>query len=156
MNKKNNEIIIFKGEYLIEGYNKKGKKIFSKKYSNTTTHRLYEFIIDQIGDFDPVIVAPNYVYIALGTGTQQANKLDTTLENELFRKQITQKRRTTNKFIYSVYLLGEDANFHLKEIGTFLKANITANSGMLISRANIDIDKNSSIQYLITFTLTIK
>jgi hypothetical protein len=144
------EKINVSGHYLFEGFDKDGKKILEKEFSNIITNGFFEGVInflDNANNQDANFLS--VTHIALGTGTQMAARGDTNLENETFRKQITAKGRTVNQYIYKLMLAGEEANFNLREVGTF------ANE-LLISRANISIDKTSSVQYLITFTITMQ
>lgn len=87
-------------------------------------------------------------YFAFGDGTNAAAPSDTKLQNELFRKQVTQLQTTSASTVQSIVSLtiGE-ANFGIKEIGVFCgpEANAAANTGLLLSRVNVNIDKNSNI-----------
>lgn len=87
-------------------------------------------------------------YFAFGDGTNAAAPTDTKLQNELFRKQVTQLQTTSASTVQSIVSLtiGE-ANFTIREIGVFCgaEASATANTGLLLSRVNVNIDKNSNI-----------
>jgi len=152
-----NDKIKINGYYLFEGFDLNGKKVFEKEFENTITNNLFSTVINF---FDNSSGQPNDVlnvsHIALGLGTTNAVKTDTILEYEQFRKQISTKSRTVNQFTYKLSLIGEEANFNIREVGTFANADNTVNNGLLISRANVNINKTSSIQYLVTFRLIIQ
>jgi len=151
------EIMSITGRYLFEGFNKDGNKVFEKEYKNVVTNGFFGTVInfldyttDQPGN------TLNITHIALGIGTNEASKDDTKLVNEIFRKKITTKSRTNNKYVCKLLIDGNEANFIIREVGTFVNTDNTVNNGLLISRTNVFIEKTSSIQYLITFTLTIQ
>lgn len=87
-------------------------------------------------------------YFAFGDGTNPATAADTQLQNELFRKQVTQVQTTSAGVVQSIVSLtiGE-ANFNITEIGVFCGPDATssANTGLLLSRVNVNINKNSNI-----------
>ena len=87
-------------------------------------------------------------YIAFGTGSTAATVNDTKLETEVFRKQATQLALISPGVVRTVVSLGEyEANVRIREIGVFggPSAYRRADSGTLLSRAVVDIDKNSNI-----------
>lgn len=86
--------------------------------------------------------------IATGTGTTSAAVSDTSLETELYRNTITSINVSASQLTAKLLLGAPDSNFNIKEIGVFAGAK-------MLSRTNVNIDKNSSTQLLITYTLTI-
>ncbi|MDL2293215.1 phage tail protein [Ruminococcaceae bacterium OttesenSCG-928-D13] len=87
-------------------------------------------------------------YFAFGDGTAPAAMSDTRLANERFRKPITQMQKPNDTTIQSIVnLLTEEANFNIREIGVFCSSSATADAdtGILLSRVNVNIDKNDSI-----------
>lgn len=87
-------------------------------------------------------------YMAFGDGTTPAAIGNTKLDNERYRQQITAKTlsadRLTSTVSVSPYQTG--ANFRIREIGIFCGAGATPakDSGLLLSRVIVDIDKNSN------------
>lgn len=87
-------------------------------------------------------------YFAFGTGTTPASYSDTQLENEQFRKQVTQISANSNSSVQSLVSLGTtEANFNITEIGVFCgpNASAVADSGTLLSRVIVNIEKNTNI-----------
>ena len=87
-------------------------------------------------------------YIAFGTGSTAATANDTKLVAEVFRKQVTQLVLLSPSEVRTVVSLGQnEANVHIREIGVFAgpSAYDQADSGTLLSRVVVEIDKNSNI-----------
>ena len=84
-------------------------------------------------------------YLAVGTGSTPATISDTALETEIFRSVPTYQTIQGNTLQTTWVLLVSQANEHLREIGVFIgEATATADSGTLMSRINIDIEKTSA------------
>lgn len=100
-------------------------------------------------------------YFGFGTGTTAVAPTQTQLVSEQFRKQITTKERPAGQnYVESVVSLGSsDANFRIREIGVFAGtgASSTANSGKMISRIIVDIEKfeNKIINFIRRDIITI-
>lgn len=87
-------------------------------------------------------------YFAFGTGTAQASVNDTQLGVEVLRKQVTQITQPSANTVQSICSLSSgEGNFVIREIGIFCgpQATDVANSGVLLSRVNVNIDKNSNM-----------
>ena len=95
-------------------------------------------------------------HFALGTGTTTAMKANVALEMEEFRKARTSISSTPTSLIVKLSLAPIEAVMTIREIGLFMEATDTAGSGTLLSRVNVNVKKNASTQYLITYTLTIQ
>lgn len=95
-------------------------------------------------------------HFALGTGTTAAMKANTALETEAFRKAHTSISSTPTSLIVKLSLAPNEAVMTIREIGVFMEATDTPGSGNLLSRVNVNVEKNASTQYLITYTLTIQ
>ena len=82
-------------------------------------------------------------YFAFGDSSAPASAFQTSLGNELFRKQITSKQIGASFVRSIVSLTSNEANFNIREIGVFAGANATmeAGSGIMISRAVVNIQK---------------
>lgn len=107
------------------------------------------------GNYTGSLTALAIKYFAFGTGTTPAAATDTQLEDEQFRKQITQLSQPTDGQVVSLVSLGyNDANFTITEIGVFCGDDATgsANTGTLLSRVNVNIEKNSSLVINVTRT----
>lgn len=140
-----------KGQYRFEGFNDKGEKVFDKTYSNVITQNLFTNFFKNLNAESAVL---NLTHIATGSGTNAAAKTDTALQTEVFRKAITTKTYGTTTFVCKLSLGASESVFTICEIGLFANGTDTAGSGTLFSRCNVNIAKNASTQYLITYTIT--
>lgn len=94
-------------------------------------------------------------YFAFGTGTTAPTVNDTQLEAEVYRKQVTQISRPSAANVQSILsLLASECNVTIREIGVFCgpAATAAANSGNLLSRVSVNIEKNSNIVLNVTRT----
>lgn len=150
------EIVKAHGEYHVEGFDRSGNKVYDKTFHNILTQafftRVFQFLNQAISV--PDVDALNLTHMATGTGTATPTKADTALGTEAFRKAISSKTFTANKFTCKLSLDTSESNFTITEIGTFAKATDTPGSGVLISRALVNIPKTSAIKYLVTYTIT--
>jgi hypothetical protein len=144
-------MIKLKGRYRFEGFNKAGKKVFDKTYSNVITQSLFTNFFKNLNAESAVL---NLTHMATGSGVNTALKADTALQTEVFRKAITTKTYGATQFICKLSLGAPESVFTIREIGLFADATSTPGSGILFSRCNVNIVKNASTQYLITFTIT--
>lgn len=86
-------------------------------------------------------------YFAFGDDDTAFNPNDTTLYNEVYRKQVTAKSESGNIVTSLCVLNSTQANFNIKEIGIFAgdSATGTADSGNMLSRVVVDYNKNENI-----------
>lgn len=101
-----------------------------------------------LGTYTGELDALQIKYFAFGDGNAPPTPSDTKLENELYRKQITRISPSGTGTVLSTVSLGaQEANFLIKEIGVFCGPNATAsaNTGTLLSRVAVNIDKNSNL-----------
>lgn len=86
------------------------------------------------------------LYIGLGDGTTEALATDTQLENELFRRAVTSVVTVNDETQTITVFPPPVANFRIREIGVFcVGATDQANTGLMISRINVDVTKTSNI-----------
>ena len=85
---------------------------------------------------------------ATGTGVNPALKTDTALQTEVFRKNVSSVNYNLTKITIKTTLATSESNFVIKEVGIFTDTGI-------ISRCNVNIDKNASTQYIVTYTLEV-
>lgn len=83
-------------------------------------------------------------YLALGTGSTAPALTDTKLVAETARKALTECYQSGVYFYSSVFLLGSECTFYIKEGGLFggALATATADSGTLLSRFLLDEDNS--------------
>ena len=126
-----------------------GRELWRKRLDNQLM-TVNQLVRDQMlmGTFPGPTDALQIKYLAFGTGPTPAAVTDTALETEVFRKQITQQSYPSAGTVRTIVALTDaEANFTIKEIGVFAgpDASSTAGSGTMISRVNVDIEKNNNI-----------
>ena len=141
------ENIGFKGHWTIE-IKQNGKVIKKLDFDNLLTNLYKQDVLNQLkGD---AFASLQIKYLAIGTGTNPASVSDTQLQTEVFRMIPTSSSKTSD-YVQTIWVIPTNVgNFTYKEIGVFAgSATATANSGTLLSRVNVNIEKNSSME--ITF-----
>ncbi len=149
------ESVKHKGSFLIELL-QDGKVIYSKQVDNLLMNYLRDnylkLLAGQTNDLD--LESLKIKYMAFGDGTTSPTRTDTKLANERYRQQITARSIQTDrlKTTVSVSPFIEASNFNIKEIGIFCgsTATTTKDSGYLLSRVLVDIDKNSNVTLNVT------
>lgn len=86
-------------------------------------------------------------YFAFGTDSSDATESQYKLGAEQFRKPLTQMYENNGNVVSVVSLQNTEANFRIREIGVFcgLTADQTPDTGVMLSRIVVDIDKNANI-----------
>ena len=152
------EHISLKGRYTIESYNVKTQERSTIVFENAITQgyftAIHNFLSQDISGAAADSMSLNY--IAVGTGTNTAGRSDTDLQTEYFRKAITAKSFSASK--YSARLSidvteGNPVGEYIKEVGILANATGTAGTGILFSRANVNIQKNDNIRLNILWEL---
>lgn len=126
-----------------------GRVVWQKKLKNLLT-QVSQTVRQQqlLGTYTGPINQLQIQYFAFGTGTTAPTVTDTQLEAEQFRKQVTQISAQGAGNVYSVLSLGStEANFNIREVGVFCGPGATTapNTGVLLSRVAVNIDKNSNL-----------
>lgn len=139
----------YKGSYIIEICNADTGEIFDKIFVDNQLTLINQTVRTQmlLGTYTGGNEALQMQFFAFGTGTTPASVNDTQLVSEQFRKQITQISNPSAGLVTSIVsLTASEANFLIKEIGVFGgNATSAQNSGTLLSRVNVNINKNSNI-----------
>lgn len=126
-----------------------GRVVWRKELKNMLT-QISQTVRQQqlLGTYSGPLNQLQIKYFAFGTGTTPPAVTDTQLGEEQFRKQVTQISAQGSGNVYSVLSLGaQEANFVIKEIGVFCgpSASGSPNTGTLLSRVAVNIDKNSNL-----------
>lgn len=141
------ERIKLKGHWTIE-IRENGKLTKTIDVDNQLTNLYRNSILNQLkgNSFDSL----NIKYLAVGTDGTPATATDTQLGAEIFRSVPTYKT-VENGYTQTIWVLTDlQANQHLREIGVFAgNATTIPDSGMLLSRVIIDIEKTEVME--ITF-----
>lgn len=128
------------------------------KYLETVKNRIMNTVLDQfVGCYKGNSTDLEIFYLALGTGNTAITDTDTTLDNEIFRTQIsTQTDVGTGEILTEFIVLDTEAVAQIEEIGIFAGSTATssADTGTLISR--ILWNKNKTASEEITFRRTDK
>lgn len=98
----------------------------------------------------------NITHLGLGDGLTPATRADTILENEYYRTAVASKSFTDVLFTVTSFLDNVDGNpagGFIKELGIFAKASITLDSGTMISRSVVDVQKNENISLTLKWEL---
>lgn len=149
------ESIKCKGSYIVEAYSLDGKLISRKVYENVVVQNFFTTLFNFLNVNNQDQAALYLNYFAVGTDTTQAAKADTLLGAETFRKSITQKTFNNTRFTCQCELAPSEAVGVIREFGVFANATATADSGTMISHVNVNISKNSSTKYIITYILEV-
>ena len=142
-----------RGEWTVEAFDASGAPLWSQHYKNVVVQNFFTNVFKALKAEASVL---NLTHIATGTGTAAASKSDTALRAEVFRKAITVKSYTANAFVCKLSLATSESAFGIKEIGVVINGSDTLGTGALLSRCNVDIQKNASTQLLLTYTLTME
>lgn len=139
-----------KGFYTIQAIDENGCIVWERHIENTLTVISQKIrsamLMGQTNGytFDDLDIK----YIGFGTGTKPASPLDTKLQTEALRKQITKKQVISDGVVQTVVSLAPlEGNFGIKEIGVFCGPDATTefNTGILLSRVVTNIPKNTNL-----------
>ena len=142
--------ISLQGNWTIEARSADNGEILWQKHIKNQLTAINQSIRTQmlLGTWTGAADAMQIKYFAFGDGAEPASKSDTTLQNERFRKQITRIELLEESTVQTVLSLGTaEANFVIREIGVFCGPSATsdANTGIMMSRVNVNIPNNSNI-----------
>lgn len=140
--KESKESTGLKGHYRIE-VRRKGVLVQTIELDNTLTELYRQAIISNLKGDSPTSLEMKY--FAVGTDGTQSSISDTKLGTEIFRSSPTSQEVQGGTLVTTWVLTNEQANDHLREIGVFIgNADFTPDSGVLMSRVNIDIIKTDA------------
>ena len=136
-----------RGHWTIE-IRDKGKLVKRLDFDNQLTNLYRNSVLNQLygNAFDDLEIK----YLGIGTGDTPASATDTQLGTEAFRV-IPTSQTIVDNYVQTIWVIPTQiGNFTYKEIGVFCgTATATLNSGTMISRVNVNIEKTSSME--ITF-----
>ena len=138
------ERIGLRGEWTIE-VREGGKLVKTLRYKNQLTAIYQGSVLNQLKGNEAVDL--EIKYIAIGTDGTTATAEDTQLHAEVFRSTPTSKT-VMDGYMQTIWVLTpEQGNVHIREIGVFAgEATATADSGSLLSRVVVDIDKTENLE----------
>jgi hypothetical protein len=135
---------------------KSGKITKEEMYHNTVTTVGKNLIAEFLGNQTPTTttnLSPNYC--AVGTGTNAPAIGDTTLQTETSRTVVASKTSSGAVAYVTGFWGATDVSGTLREVGLFIGATATANSGVLLDRTAINVTKSTSETLTIDFIITI-
>lgn len=136
-----------KGHWTIE-IRDNGKLVKRLDFDNQLTNLYRNSVLNQLygNAFDSLEIK----YLGIGTGDTPASATDTQLGTEVFRV-IPTSQTIVDNYVQTIWVIPTQiGNFTYKEIGVFCgTATASLNSGTMISRVNVNIEKTSSME--ITF-----
>ena len=128
--------------------------ISERIYHNVTCTAGRTQIAKALGNNTPT--ATYLDYCAVGTNNTAPAEADTTLNTELARKVITLLSQAGKQVTARTYFTTAEAIGALKEVGHFMDdATAAANSGTILDRSLMDVNKTASIALTILLTLDI-
>lgn len=150
-----NEDLKLRGEYVIEARDAHTGQLIKRYRLDNMLMAINRTIRVQMlqGTYAGAITDLDIKYFAFGTGTTAAADTQTRLVTESFRKFYTKKTLINSSTLQTVCSVGPgEANFTIREIGVFCGASATAsaNSGIMLSRVNVNIVKNANIVLNVT------
>lgn len=136
-----------KGHWTIE-IRDKGKLVKRLDFDNQLTNLYRNSVLNQL--YGNAFADLEIKYLGIGTGDAPASATDTQLGTEVFRV-IPTSQTIVDNYVQTIWVIPTQiGNFTYKEIGVFCgTATATLNSGTMISRVNVNIEKTSSME--ITF-----
>lgn len=136
-----------KGHWTIE-IRDKGKLVKRLDFDNQLTNLYRNSVLNQL--YGNAFASLEIKYLGIGTGDAPASATDTQLGTEVFRV-IPTSQTIVDNYVQTIWVIPTQiGNFTYKEIGVFCgNATTTLNSGTMISRVNVNIEKTSSME--ITF-----
>lgn len=147
-----------KGRYTIEKFNIRTQERTIEVFENAITQgffsAIHAFLSQNLTGVDADSM--NLTHIAIGTGTNTASRNETALQTEYFRKQITVKSFSATKYSARLSIDVSEGNVpgeYIKEVGIFADGTDDAGTGILFSRANVNVQKNDNIRLNILWEL---
>ena len=142
--KTTSEGLRLKGHWTID-IRQNGRLIKRIEKDNQLTNAYRDSVLNQLKG--NAFTSLDILYLAIGKGSTPAQASDTTLVDEIYRSVPTQKSIIGN-YVQTIWVIPTDiANDHLREIGVFAgNATSTPDSGTMLSRMNIDIEKTPSME----------
>lgn len=136
-----------KGHWTIE-IRDKGKLVKRLDFDNQLTNLYRNSVLNQL--YGNAFASLEIKYLGIGTGDAPASATDTQLGTEVFRV-IPTSQTIVDNYVQTIWVIPTQiGNFTYKEIGVFCgTATTSLNSGTIISRVNVNIEKTSSME--ITF-----
>lgn len=143
------------GEFTFKIFDKDGnfkkKIIYKNKILKAARTKIADRLTNPTPDSDLLIN-----YIAVGTGTNIVADTDTQLQTELVRKQVTSRTHSDDVASISTTFAAGEATGTLKEAAVIIEGTATADSGIFLSRVNVDITVDALDSLFIDWRITVQ
>ena len=133
---------------------KTGKIKRTYQYKNLNPTALFTMIANNLTSPNPDN-SMRVNYGAVGTGTNVPALANTTLQTELERTNIASLSNVGPIAYITAFFNENQGNGVLREAGLFANGTGTANTGVLVSRVNINITKTVTESLTLDWTITI-
>jgi len=149
------------GEYAFTAYDSHDNFLWRQTKRNLLTQAFYTAVLklldytNQTPDADSL----NVNYMAIGDDNTAATIADTTLEHEIYRSTFLSKDITSSQLTGKIFLpiaTGNPSGGIIKEVGVFVDGTATTDSGLLMSRAVVNINKNNNIKLIIQWKFRVQ
>lgn len=135
---------------------KNGSIVHKEERHNLVPDVGLESIASRLSGTDSPTTIGTITYCALGTGTNAPAAGNTTLQTEVFRKQVSVRSYSSKTTRLRTFFNTDEGNASLKECGLFGDdATTTTDSGTLYARTNIDKVKTDAETLTLDWTITV-
>jgi hypothetical protein len=153
------ENVCFFGVWTIKSENIKTGEVKELVFKNAITQGYFTAIHRFLSEDQLTVTNDelNITHLGIGDGITPALRTDSTLENEIERLTVTTKSFTDSKYSIKIFIDAGDGNLpggFIKELGIFTKATATLDSGNMISRSIVNVQKNSNIRLTLNWGLS--
>lgn len=109
--------------------------------------------LDWLTDFVACLNPPVISRFAVGVGEDEPNLGDVKLGDEQFRKEFTNAWREPGLAVIETYFARNEANFHWRELGLIAGGTEEPDTGILVARVLVDVNKTEFDSTVVTWEL---
>lgn len=124
-----------------------GHKVFLS--ANIITQAGLDWLTDFVAGLNP----PNISRFAVGLDDEEPNLGDVKLGDEQFRKEFTNAWREPGLAVIETYFARNEANFYWRELGLIAGGTGEPDTGILVARALVDVNKTKFDSAVVTWEL---
>lgn len=109
--------------------------------------------LDWLTDFAACLNPPVISRFAVGVGEEEPSLGDVKLRDEQFRKEFTNAWREPGLAVIETYFARNEANFHWRELGLVAGGTEETDTGILVARVLVDVNKTEFDSTVVTWEL---